>query len=164
MGAFVKVSLGILGSLLAGSTILGTLVAAIYGAGITHERAAAHAAIVRAEKAEAEQTRLAAVANQNAATAKQLAADNEAQALAYAADAEQSRSDADRIELARQAAVIAGRTCQPVAAAEPQPLVGDAVHSALLGRPVLETDDLAPSLKAAMAAIRQADKKKGRRR
>lgn len=82
--------------------------------------------------------------------------------MAYAADAEQARSDAERFEIAHQAAAIAAKVCPP-APAEPQPLVGDAVHAALLGRPVNEDDDLAPSFKAAMDAIRQSQKK-GRRR
>lgn len=77
MGAFVKVSLGILGSVLAGGTILGAIVAAIYGAGITHEREATKAAIVRAEQAEADSKHLAEVANGNAATATEMAAANE---------------------------------------------------------------------------------------
>lgn len=129
------------------------------GVGVRYERGQVLVAVARAERAEDAAKRLAATAQGNADAAKKLAADNEAQALAYAADAEQARSDADRFDLARQGAVIAAGACKPTP--EPAPIVGDTVHRALQGRAVSEDDEMAPSMRAAMDALRA---KKGRRK
>lgn len=158
MVALLPSLLGPVGRFVAVGLIALTFAGALIGVGIRYERAQVVVAVARAEKAEADAKRLAATAEQNAAAARTLAADNEAQALAYAADAEQARSDSDRIELAREAAVIASRACAPA----PAPLVHDHVHDALTGRAVTEDDGLAPSMKAAMDALRA--KPKGRRK
>ena len=66
---------------------------------LTTDLAAAEAKVevmqARLDKAVADAAQLASTAQANAESAKQLADDNERQALAYAADAEQARSDAD---------------------------------------------------------------------
>lgn len=110
---------------------------------------------VKLQAAVADVARLAITAQDNADSAKALANDNEAAALAYAADAEQARSDRDEIDLARQAAAIAAKACEPAV-----PIVGDPVHGALQGRPVREDDGLSPSMKAALQALQT----KGRHR
>lgn len=126
---------------------------ALVGVGIRYERAEVLVAVARAEKAEAAAKALAATAQANADAAAQLARDNETQALAYAADAEQARSDADQIDLARQAAAIAARNCAPAA-----------IHGALQDAPrwVSEDDELAPSMRAAMDALRAKPKRRHR--
>lgn len=131
------------------------VLALTYRAGAKAERGKTVVAIARAVKAEADAKALAVTAQANADSAKALAADNEAQALAYAADAERARSDADEIELARQAAAIAARSCPP-------PRTNDPVHRAIRNQAVGEDDDLAPSMRAAMEALR--GNAKGRRR
>lgn len=99
----------------------------------------------RAERAEANAKRLATTANDNAAAAKRSEADALRAAEAYRADAVAARSDRDQIDLARQAAEIAAR-----ATACPE------IHGALKDAPrrTGEDDELAPSMKAAMEALR----------
>ena len=160
MAPLLPALLGPTGRYLAAGVIALSAAGALIGVGIRYERAQNLVAVARAEKAEADATRLAATAEQNAKAAMSLAKDNEAQALAYAADAEQARADADQIKLARQAAAIASHACAP--APEPTPLVHDQVHNALNGRAVSEDDELAPSMRAATEALRT--KPKGRRK
>lgn len=103
----------------------------------------------RADEAQAEALHAANTAKNNADAAAELARDNEAQAQAYEADASQARADRDEIELARRAAQIAADSCKP-----PQPAVGAEVHGALQGRAAGEDDGLAPSMKAALQALK----------
>lgn len=99
--------------------------------------------------AQAEALHAANTAKANADAAADLARDNEVQAQAYEADATQARADRDEIELARRAAQIAADSCKPA-----QPAVGAEVHGALQGRAAGEDDGLAPSMKAALRALK----------
>ncbi|MEL6061868.1 MULTISPECIES: hypothetical protein [unclassified Methylobacterium] len=172
MGAFVSIALGPVGRYLAGGSVLFAIVAALFAAGIRYDRSEAAVAVERAARAEADTRHMAATAQANAKTASELAADNEQQALAYAADAERSRDDADRFELARQAAEAGRRAAQAELAelrkelaakpAEPAPLVDDAVHRALRGQPLGDDASMPSSLRAAIEAL--GVKHKGRNR
>ncbi|KZC01419.1 hypothetical protein ABID82_004255 [Methylobacterium sp. PvP062] len=163
MGAFIKVALGPVGCYFSGGFVLFAVLAAIFGAGIRYDRSEASVAVERANRAEDETKHVAATAQVNAKTAKQLAADNEAQALAYAADAERSRDDADRFELARQAAEQGRLAAQAELAdlrrelaakpGESAPLVNDSVHRVLRGEPLGDDAGQPASLRAALESL-----------
>lgn len=110
------------------------------------------AAETRADAAEADARRLSELANANAAAAKETAAEARRQADAYQADARTARSDADRFDLARQAAELAAKATEC-------PTVSKDVHDALIGRPISEDASIPGSLRAAMGALRKGRKK-----
>ncbi|WHQ68638.1 hypothetical protein [Methylorubrum extorquens] len=93
----------------------------------------------RADAAEAAARANADMANANAAAAQRAEADSRRAADAYQADAAAARSDRNEIDLARRAAALAARAC---------PTAGDP------GRRVSEDDELSPSMRAAMDALR----------
>lgn len=107
----------------------------------------------RADRATAAAKANADTAVSNAAAAKRSEADALRAAEAYRADAVAARSDRDQIDLARQAAEIAAK-----ATACPE------IHGALRDAPrrTGEDDELAPSMRAAMDALRAKPKRRHR--
>ena len=103
--------------------------------------AAATAAILRAERGEQ-------LARDNAAAAEELQGKLEHQASEFTAHLSESADDRTHYQAARRAMLDALRKCAP-----------DGVHQALAGEASPESAPLAPSLQAALEALRKGKRK-----